>query len=180
MKLYPRVSEQKQYAKWNRELPQWVHPAEVHIGPDNQPTREYWAWRSKLCNNPLPVRYPNGYYGRHECICAIYLNEKGQYEALSYIDARKKIYCKLYGEAARKEPKFKELQDKLARGINLLILDVDGPTYTEKFPFNQVKEGSIEVNKENIVALLHDKSQAFGHAYALSAYLLSKEKEWLV
>ena len=177
-KAYRQVYHQKQIAKWNSKLILWEHPSEIHIDKNNDITPEYWKWRMKLMTNPHPVRYPVGYYGRKECVCSIWPNEKGQYECLDYITARKKIYCHIYGEAAKIHPRFLELREKLKHGKNLLILDVDGPKYTNKSPFNRVENESIEVNEMNIKELLNDPSQPFGHGYVLAVYLLGKE-EWL-
>jgi len=77
----------------------WSHPAEVHI-KDNEFTAAFWAWRKKGWNNPYAVRFPNGYDGRHECLSALWY-EDGKYEYLSYIPARKKIYCKVYAALAK-------------------------------------------------------------------------------
>lgn len=72
------------------------HPSEYHVNENKDVLPAYWAWRHKLLYNPYPVRYPNGYHGRRIALCCLWPNETGQYRQLSYIEARKKIYCPEY------------------------------------------------------------------------------------
>lgn len=189
-KLYTKVYKQNQRARWNNNLIIWEHPEEQHIDQKGNVLPAYLKWRRKSALAPLAVRYPNGFNGRHECQCALFPDKftpqgtvasyriVGGSKDKSYIASRKDIYCPLYGNAAKIHPKFKELQDMLKQGHNLLILDVDGPTYTNNAPFNQVKDCSIDINETNIKQLLNAPSQPFGHGYVLAVYLLGKE-EWL-
>ena len=189
-KAYKQVYAQREVAKWNSSIIIWEHPAETHLDiKDNVCTirPEYFKWREKLATNKLAVRYPNGYYGRHECICSLLPDEKGGWRVVGgqgatkeqrYIAARKEIYVPLYGEAAKSHQRYQELVTLLQQGVNILILDVDGPKYTEKYPFNQIEKGSIEINEANIKALINDTTQAFGHGAVAAAYLLGG-KEWM-
>jgi hypothetical protein len=198
-KIYPHVSAQHQKAKWNNKLTIWDWPAEQHLDQKGDLLPNYWKWREALCDASFAVRYPNGYYGCHECIgsvtfkpgvgwyvpneikCAVTpMQQGGQNDPRKtrYVAGRKDIYCPLYGEAARQHPRFKELTKLLTSGVNLLILDVDGPSYSKEFPFNQVEHDSIEITEKNVKALLHDTTQPFGHGYVLAVYLLN-HTEWL-
>lgn len=187
----------------------WVHPEEVHITDIKrnskgkitriETTPEYWEWREKGFNNPVAVRYPNGFYGNKECVCMLWENEEGKIKILDYIQGRKKSYCRLYIDAVKKEPTFKKLKKNFEKGESYQILDVDGPTLTEdnkdNFPYNTMKLvdgevpskcdwgqdgiGSIEANKENIIALLNDPKGFFGHENVLSCCLMGTEDDWL-
>lgn len=179
-KIYPRVNEQKQMAIWDSKVSIWTHPTETHIDSKGNILPEYIKWRHKLMTNPLAVRYPNGYDGRHTCVASLLYNtETKSFESLQYIEARKRIYTKVYGNAAKETKEFEQLQTLLKAGKKLLILDVDGPKYTNKAPFNKVDKGSIAVNKENIQMLLNDTTQPFGHGYVLAVYLLGMDHLWL-
>lgn len=189
-KIYQTVKKQNQRAKWNSNLIIWEYPEEQHIDSSGNILPAYLKWRMKLATNEYAVRYPNGYNGRHECICSLLPDENGALIPVSgpngqkatkeerYIAARKAIYCPLYAESVGELKEFKELQTRLNSGENLLILDVDGPSKTEKYPFHFVEDGSIAINEELTKAMLNDSSQPFGHGAVLSVLLLNKE-EWL-
>jgi len=209
-KIYPRVHVQKQK--------EWMYPEETHIGDGkrikpgtkidmDEVTEEYWKWREKGISHKKPVRYPTGFKYRHECVTALWradgnytdleFPEDEEWEQLDYIEARKKIYCPLYINMAKQCNEFDKLRELLMSGVNLQILDVDGPhrskavhskTGKVKKPYNQMKEGrhgvdsgvgSIEINRKNIQMLLNDPSQPFGHGYCLAAALLGHD-EWLL
>jgi hypothetical protein len=148
-------------------------------------TYDYWVWSSLGMSNKYHVRYPNTFHGKSEVVCSLfYDNIKEEYQVLDYIQARKKIYAPIYCSLVKKQLKFKELQEKLSRGENLLIIEVDGPHddnkyYKEKYGINNfVQNGTIKVNKNNIKILLNDSKYCFGHGYCLACALLDKD-EWL-
>ena len=179
-KIYPTVFKQEQPKNG------WYWPEEDHIVKDNTTVRKnnniqlvngqivggnidvskYIKWRGALTSHHSPVRYPNGYNGRHTCVCSIWHDEKdnNNFLYLDYITARKKIYCKVYCDLIRNHSEFKKLQDRLLSGEKLCILDVDGPSYDNYPPYNTMingsfgtdKVGSIEINKENITLLLNN------------------------
>lgn len=208
-KIYVQVGEQHQK--------EWSHDAEVHIlgykkgKPIEKITPDYWKWRSKGMNHKHPVRYPNGYAGKAKCISCLWPaktgimaaseilnilndveNEYAEMDQLDYISARKRVYIPLYIALAKQTEEFAELQAMLNRGMNLQIMDVDGPDDTiydgdVPFPYNTMTKGihgvtsgvgSIEMTEENVKALLNDPTQPFGHGYCLAVALLGKE-EWL-
>lgn len=205
-KIYKQVAKQNQY-QYGKLI--WSHPAEIHIKDITYKengkikkittTPEYWDWREKIFNTDHFVRYPNGYYGRHECVCALW-EENGKIKIYDYIEGRKKIYAKVYAELVKNEPTFKQLKRNFEKGECYQILDVDGPTLTEenkdKFPYNTMelvdgqvpsKEdwgidgiGSIELNRANITALLYDTDHPLGHCAVLGCCLMGVEEEWLI
>lgn len=95
---------------------------------------------------------------------------------LDYIESRKRIYLPLYMRLVIKEPQFKELKEKLSRGENLLIIEVDGPHqeslhyYKEKYgvPDNFIEKDSVEATEINLAILLNDSKHPFGHGYCLA------------
>lgn len=132
----------------------------------------YWNWRRAGFANDKWVRYPNGYSHHSECVGSI--TDDGR--LLNYIEARKEIYFRKYREIAITLPAFKRLQNKLNKGINIQINEVDGPTYAEEYPYNLVVNDSIHITVEALNALINNPKQAFGHGYALAACLLGIER----
>lgn len=177
-KLYPSVPATTQrYSRWDSRVI-WDHPAETHsldVGDRWRVLETYWKWREKGFRNPFAVRYPVGFHHRSSCVGAI---DGGR--ILNYIEARKEIYLKYYVAAVRKQPQFQELQQRLAAGENLLILEVDGPKqeslgyYMEKYgvPSDWISESSIPINEKNLEILLNDERHPFGHGFCLAGAVL--------
>ena len=196
-KLYPRVTARRDAkSRWETSTIIWEHPFEVHIDPktgDIHP--DYWAWRKKGFHNPYAVRYPNGFDGRRDCQLALWpaadQTAKGDkfvvgprgvvYEKLTYVEARKKIYCALYIEFCRNHPEFKNLKRKLDSGQKLQIVEVDGPNpdwYTDS-PIKSCFLGpSLNITESVIHYLINNESHPFGHGYVIAALLLGGE-DWL-
>lgn len=211
-KIYPRVTKQTQ--------PDWTWETEVHcvapptgpalakaIGseqkPKVKPTDEYWEWRQTGMEHDKPIRYPNGFKGKADCICVLWpasgalddaTNPHAPMLQLGYVDSRKKVYVGLYAMMAKKNAEFAQLRKMLEEGQNLQILDVDGPDIDRatkngvvKAPYDQIPSGvhgetsgvgSIEINEANIRALIEDTDQPFGHGYVLAALLLGGDS-WM-
>jgi hypothetical protein len=170
-KLYERVEAQNGK--------DWSHPAEVHVDEKGgEPNEAYARWREKGMNHNRAVRYPNGYKGRTKCICSI--SEDGK-QRLNYIQARKAIYCDFYVKHGLKHPSFLALKERLEKGENLLIVEVDGPDYNLTYePYNRISKESpgLEMDEATVKMLLHDTRKPFGHGYVIAALLLGGEK-WL-
>src|SRR4051812_35297324 len=111
-KVYPLIYAQKQYKDG---VVIWEHPMEVHM-ENGEPNEVYYRWRAKLFACPYPIRYPNGFHHRHTCRFSLWLDDKGNKVKLGYIDARKQIYCKVYGSLARQQDEFRQLQKMLKEG----------------------------------------------------------------
>ena len=128
------------------------------------------------------VRYPVGFSkeARASCLYALWKNDEGKYEKLDYVEARKKIYKKVYTDLVKKTEKFKKLKQMLAKGVNLLILEVDGPQqesleyYKEKYNVSDdfIVNNTILVTPDNMNIMLNDTKHAFGHGYCLAMALL--------
>lgn len=72
------------------------------------------------------IYYPVGYSNSIRASCLGHLF-KGEGELLGYIKTRKHLYLNEYVESIQNKPQLKELIEKHNKGINLLILEVDGP-----------------------------------------------------
>jgi hypothetical protein len=156
-------------------------------------TPAYWVWRAKLERAEYAVRYPNGYKGRHTCMGALWSAQNGDvifthhpdtgvaYTLLSYIEARKRIYCALYAEICRTDAEFARLKRLLSSGTKLQIWEVDGPStewgrneslYASVTPRNP----GLDMHDLSVVRkLLHDAKHPFGHGYTIAALLLHGE-----
>ena len=180
-KLYDRVSAQDQsLSRWQPTVKVWQHGEETHVGGDGEPLEAYWRWREKGMANAYAVRYPNGYHGRHACVCALWRVD-GVLQRLDYIAARKRIYCAEYVRLAPQQPHFTKLLKLLDAGVNLQIVEVDGPDPALTFaPYTELSSESpgLTITESVIDTLLHDKRKPFGHGYVIAALLLG-HAEWL-
>jgi hypothetical protein len=169
-KLYRVVKKQTQK--------EWTHPEEVHVDEaTGEPNEAYWKWREKGMNHNRAVRYPNGFNGRHDCVCAI--TDDGQ--RLDYVAARKAIYCDFYVRHAQEHPSFLALKQRLEDGENLMIVEIDGPDYNLEFePYTRISKQSpgLIMDEETTKMLLNDTRKPFGHGYVIAALLLDGA-EWL-
>lgn len=177
-KVYPKIPE------INDKKSGWKYKAVSHVvqeSPDEILSGDFFEWRKKGFEFANPVRYPAGYHLRHTCIGA-YIEglEIGTKSLLDYIEARKRIYLPIYSEAARKTTEYKELCRLLKSGVNLLILEIDGPHqesndyYAEKYGIRDlVQNQTVDITPETIKILLNDPKHPFGHGYCLAVCLES-------
>jgi hypothetical protein len=94
------------------------------------------------------------------------------FDLLDYVNARKRIYCGLYAELVKCHPKYLSLKRELDRGGKLIISEVDGPSYANKWPYNLVENNSIPFTYEICSYLIKDTSHPFGHGYTVAALLM--------
>jgi hypothetical protein len=134
----------------------WSHPRETHILNENF-TSEFWAWRKKLWNNQYPVRYPNGFHGRHRCLYALWY-ENNQWIKLQYVPSRKKIYCKIYAQLVQNTDAFHQLKALYDKGQSLQICEVD------------VRPASL--TEDVLRRELNNADKPFGHGYVLATCLM--------
>lgn len=176
-KLYKTVPHSTQrYSRFDKTVI-WEHPSETHVDDNNNILPAYYAWRNKGFNNPHAVRYPCGYKHRSNVLTSI--DDNGNF--YDYIRARFYIYCKIYYDAAIVCPKFHELKQLLNNGVNLLIIEVDGPKqqdldyYINKYgvPFDFITNNTIDINQQNMDIMLNDPKNSFGHGYVLACMLLN-------
>jgi hypothetical protein len=176
-KVYPHVPKSTQYySQWDRTVI-WDHPEERHIDPEGRLTTEYLVWRSKGFSNEYAVRYPVGMKYHHTCVGSFIMGETVMY---GYIAARKKIYLPVYCELVRKQPLFDKLKQDLDSGINLLIIEVDGPHqeslgyYRETYKVSDdfIVNHTMLATEHNLKIMVNDTKHAFGHGYCLASALL--------
>jgi hypothetical protein len=170
----------------------WKYDAETHTDaatPESKPNDKYWKWRDAGMDNDEAVRYPVGKMA-HTCLYALDQRDvdAGIHNPLTYVQARKDIYLRVYCELARTRPEFKDLQDRLKSGKNLLITETDGP-HQESLQYYQdtyhvdehfIENHSMPVNLDNIKIMMHDTKHPFGHGYCLAAALLEIDAELLL
>ena len=184
-KVYTDVPKSTQrYSRYDRTVI-WDWPAEKHVDivDGNHVLRpEYFKWREAGMNAKYAIRYPVGYNHRHKCLYALKNNQDGTVDPtpLNYIDSRKQIYLPLYVDLVIQQPDFTKLLNMVKSGINLLIIEVDGP-HQESLPYYQekygvsddfIEGGTMLATKENLNIMLNDPKHPFGHGYCLSLALL--------
>jgi len=169
-KLYPVTHNVCETIGWNTVI--WKRDSEIHWDEKNrEPTEAYWKWRNDGFKNAYAVRYPNSYYGRGHVKCSIVKHANGDIEYLDYIQARKKIYCKLYKDLTKTDPFFISLKRTIEKGEKLQINEVDGPSFKHIWPYNLVKNHSLPFDREICKFLLNDTTHPFGHGYTIAMLL---------
>lgn len=183
-----RRSIQK-FPKSNRVI--WDWRAEQHVDPVTKRLLPAWfVWSDALGKNAEPVRYPLTYDGRHDtlgCYSAQHCATTHISDLLDKPNARKKIYFPKYMNAAKKHPLFKKLQDKLDRGINLLLVDVDGPIqaslahYKDKYGVGDdfIQQNTMLATEQNLKIMINDGKHSAGHCFGLASLLLGLEDSFL-
>lgn len=187
-KLYSSIPYSRQIKSRYQPYVIWEHPEEIHVN-NNYLTSNYWLWRDKGFKNQYPVRYPVGYDYRHKCIYSVLKDPlTKQYKFLDYISARREIYLPNYlnsldpylAETGKK--KLNYLKQKISRGNNLLIIEIDGPHfeslqyYQEKYNVGNdfILPNNVSViNSSKLEIFLNDPKHPFGHGYCLAWKLLN-------
>lgn len=122
-----------------------------------EPNDQYWEWAKKGWADSYAHRYPMG-----KGAMPLYSYWDGKH--LSYIEARKEIYIRLYAKAVRETEAFAKLQDltKLSfeLGKDIYLTDFDG--YNHKV---------MGMSYEDVI---NDPSRKMGHAFVL-AMMLDKQ-----
>lgn len=148
------------------------HGQEIHFS-NNEIRDEYFSWRNSIWNCPNPIRYPNSYHRRHECIFSrIVIN--GKEKRYNYIDARKNIYCKNYTRLVRTKQSYNKILNMLKQGIDICIVEVDVPHEDKKGAYGRYAD--VPLTLEILRELINDDSEPFGHGLALAAALLEDLK----
>ncbi len=120
------------------------------VGPDGNPTPEYFAWAQQGWADSYAHRYPMG-KGR-----------KPEYswwdsEKLDYLSARKRIYFPLYARAVAVTDVFRELLGLYRRTGSATLWDFDGYDYAAQ--------------GKSLRDVINDPTRPMGHAFVL-AHLL--------
>ena len=185
-KVYSSVPQSTQrYSKYDRRVI-WDHPAETHATLNSDGsyslTPEYLNWRNRGMNSSDPIRYPVGYHHRHRCLFAL-KSDDGIIDPtpLDYIESRKQIYLPVYVHLVQSQPQFKFLLDKIKNGVNILIIEVDGPHqesldyYKDKYIIEDdfIERDTMLCTRDNINVMLNDSKHPFGHGYCLGLALMT-------
>jgi hypothetical protein len=182
-KVYEYVPATTRTVSYYDKTIAWTHPYEKHIDSSGNLTKEYFLWRNKLQNNKYPIRYPVGY--EHRKKCKYCLSDDDMTTKLDYIDSRINIYVPLYIKLVKKQPLFNILLDKLEKGTNILIIEVDGP-HEDALPYYKqnwnvkddfIEKSTILATPKNLTIMLNDSKFPFGHGYCLAMALLNLEIE---
>lgn len=183
-RLYENVPKcDVQYSRYTPNI-RFTYNGGVHVD-HGIITEEYWNWRRRGMFWKSPVRYPCGFNGKSNGLCAI-LQKDSNYQILGYIESRKQIYLPLYAQLIQGQSQFLELKERHQHGENLLIIEVDGPHqedldyYMEKYHVGAdfIEHFTMLVNQQNIQLMLNDTKHPFGHGYCLAMSILDKQEEW--
>lgn len=188
-KIYEEVPPSTQhYSRYDKTVI-WSYPHERHAVPAKEGgwiiTSTYLNWRKQGFMNPYPVRYPVGYHHRGKCIGAFKSLPDGSYSPLlDYIESRKEIYLMEYVRLVRQHRDLYEIKRMIEAGLNIMIIEVDGPHqesldyYKDKYNVSDdfIKANSVEATMKNLSILLNDPKHPFGHGYCLAIAL----QDWYI
>ncbi len=185
-KVYETVPETTcHYSRYDKRII-WKWKSERHVtyssdgSIDIRP--EYFYWRHAGMYAKEAIRYPVGFHHRGKCLFALPEDDNSNIipQQLDYIQGRKQIYYPVYSKLVRKEKQFLELKDRLSKGENLLIIEVDGP-HTESLDHYQKKydvkddfiiRNTMLATPRNLEIMLNDTLHPYGHGYCLASCLL--------
>ena len=95
--------------------------------------------------------------------CSQFYGSRGNPIKLKYIAARQRIYVPVYAALVKKTQFYKELKKEVDKGMNVNILDYDGP------------EHYLKINKTILRQKLHNPLRPFGHGYVIAGLLAGIE-----
>jgi hypothetical protein len=109
-----------------------------HHDLDGQPNSDYFNYRNEMygkkqgeISKPI-MRHPYhefGYEADDMLYWAFWNSEKGEYERLSYLEARKKVYVPEYAKLVANSDALKWMRSLLEQGKKIALLDFDGFNY---------------------------------------------------
>jgi len=186
-KVYPVVPKVNVPFSTNNPKIVWSHPEEIHF--DGTTVLPKWfEWNKKGFESQDYIRFPVGSdpKNRRSCLFSLIVNEDGSIDTskkLNYVEARKQIYAKHYIKNVINHEYFRQLQQRLYSGENLLIIEIDGPHYESSkyyqynygWPLDTIYNGTIEALPEYLKILINDTRHPFGHGYCLSMALLGND-----
>lgn len=125
---------------------------ECHANKSGDPTKDYWNWAISGWTNPKAQRYPMGKGAKP--LCCYWNGEK-----LTYVEARLKIYFKLYQSCVIKTKAFATLVALLQEGRKLALFDFDG--------YDEMAE------KKSLTEVFQQKHRKAGHAFVIKSLLVN-------
>jgi len=126
-----------------------------HLGPDGNPSPEYFAWAKKGWGDTKAHRYPMGKGAVPE-----YSWWDG--EKLEYVQARKKIYAPLYIKAVAGTDSWKRLKHEYEANSDIVLWDFDA--YDHRAFSMTYKD------------VLNEQKRKMGHAFILAMLLECKDE----
>lgn len=188
-KVYPQVPAARELKSRFDRTVIWEWPTQVHLAYSNNAphertviTQNYFQWRKAGMMAKEPIRYPPGKKNMNTCSFSLMQTDDGRVlpTTLDYVEARKMIYLPAYVTAVKAHPAFRKLQERLARGENLLIIEVDGPQarslphYKAKYGVGDdfIENDTILISRRYLEIMLNDPVERFGHGYCLAGALL--------
>ena len=109
-----------------------------HHDDNGQPSSTYFEYRNDMYSKkqgeiPKPImRHPYhefGYEADDMLYWALWNPKKGEYERLSYLEARKKVYVPEYAKLVADSDALKWMKSLLDQGKKIALLDFDGFNY---------------------------------------------------
>jgi hypothetical protein len=143
------------YAKNVENLWQYCKVYENHVDSNGDPTKEWFDWAKKGWNTRAGVRYPMGKG-------AIPLYSYWDGKKYGYLDAKEKLYVKMYSRSVCRTEAYKKLEelykDCLKENTTLVMRDFDA--------YNHV---NLKLTPYEV--LRHERKK-FGHGFVLMFMLL--------
>ena len=109
-----------------------------HHDENGQPSSSYFEYRNNMYSKkqgeiPKPImRHPYhefGYEADDMLYWAYWNKEKKEYECLSYLEGRKKVYIPEYAKLVANSPALKWMKSLIDQGKKIALLDFDGFNY---------------------------------------------------
>ena len=167
-----------------------------HHDNDGKPSPSYFAYRDDMYSKkqgeiPKPImRHPYrefGYEADDMLYWAYWNGEKGEYERLSYLEARKKVYVPEYARLVANSEAFNWMKFLVDQGEKIALLDFDGFNYyceeamkiryrayvlkckKEKRPILMTEKDFTDIKEmKSAVGFAHTP---VGHAFVVKAHL---------
>jgi len=138
------------YARNFENLWQFSKVYPEHVADDGSIKAEWYAWRRSGWEDSRAHRYPMG-KGRKP-LFSFWAGER-----LGYIEARKRIYARIYAKYVVKTGSYKLLEEVYDGGQNLILRDYDGYDY-------------IAMGR-TLEDVINDPEKKMGHAFVLAMLL---------
>jgi hypothetical protein len=119
---------------------------------NGQITKAYWKWANSIFHSQRAIRYPMGKGAKP--LFSLWRVD-GELRKLGYIEARLRVYFRLYRNGVRKTDDFKWLQAQYQHHGKLVLFDFDGYS-----------------GSESLVDVMLNAKRPMGHAFVLKALLL--------
>jgi hypothetical protein len=123
-----------------------------HVGEDGEPNDLYWEWATEGWADSYAHRYPMGKGAKPEF-------SWWDGERLTYTEARKKIYTRIYSQALRDTYAFRRLTKMVLGGTKVALRDFDGYDHKAKgLTYNEVfNSPDKKMGHAFVLALMLDK-----------------------